>query len=436
MKSEVLIYAPKLTNRLRFAADFIFESILGVTANYTDKKEDALATSLPLIVYGDPFEKGISIPSAGIINETGVHKLEPVHSKWDDTDIFFPVHGETDLPFDLFGAAFYLLSRYEEYNEIKRDIHGRPIATNTLMGRNQILHLPLIDQWALKLASFIQKKYPEWNFAERKYQYIPTIDVDNAWMYLNKGSFRTWGAMLKLLVKGKFGEIKKRIRVLQQKEQDPYNVYNTLFAIHNGANLRAKYFFLFAGYSKYDKGCNIHNIAFRRLIARVNDYAEIGIHPSYYTIENKKRMHEEVRRMSNFLEEPVTSSRQHFLRLKLPETYTELVNCRIRNDFSMGFADSIGFRTGTCTPHLFYDLEIETPVNIKIFPLAIMDTTLNRYMHLSPDEAKSEALKIYTEVKKVNGTLVTLWHNESMGGVNEWAGWENIYADLVRIFAV
>lgn len=47
----------------------------------------------------------------------------------------------------------------------------------------------------------------------------------------------------------------------------------------------------------------------------------------------------------------------------LPEHYSYLNELEIANDYSMGYPETIGFRAGTSTPYLFYDLnmEITTP---------------------------------------------------------------------------
>ena len=48
----------------------------------------------------------------------------------------------------------------------------------------------------------------------------------------------------------------------------------------------------------------------------------------------------------------------------LPDVPRHLVELEIQRDFTMVYRNAIGFRAGTCTPFLFYDLdfEIKTPL--------------------------------------------------------------------------
>lgn len=98
----------------------------------------------------------------------------------------------------------------------------------------------------------------------------------------------------------------------------------------------------------------------------------------------------------------------------------------------MGYASLPGFRAGTCTPFPFYDLTSEKETSLRIFPFQVMDGTLNQYMKLSPDEALEECKKLIDEVKKVNGTFISLWHNESLSEMREWKQWRNVYYKLLE----
>jgi hypothetical protein len=36
------------------------------------------------------------------------------------------------------------------------------------------------------------------------------------------------------------------------------------------------------------------------------------------------------------------------------------------------------------------------------------------------------------EVRSVNGTFVTLWHNHTVNDKDEWKGWRKVYEDIVE----
>ena len=95
------------------------------------------------------------------------------------------------------------------------------------------------------------------------------------------------------------------------------------------------------------------------------------------------------------------SSRQHFLRFQLPETYNNLVNVGFKEEFSMGFAEHVGFRSGTARSHKWFDLLVNRTTNFTIRPFAYMDGTLREYMKLDQQKSKEKIQQLFDEV--ING---------------------------------
>jgi len=168
------------------------------------------------------------------------------------------------------------------------------------------------------------------------------------------------------------------------------------------------------------------------LIKNVADYFKVGIHPSYYTMKDEQKMRKEKKRLEEIVNFPINKSRQHYLRIDLPETYQKLVDIEVGEDYTMGFASYYGFRASTCTPFHFYyfDFEIQTP--LKVFPYAIMDGTLKEYLNYTPKKSLDIILELAEEVKKVNGVFITLFHNESISGIGHWRGWNKLYDNMVK----
>ena len=90
----------------------------------------------------------------------------------------------------------------------------------------------------------------------------------------------------------------------------------------------------------------------------------------------------------------------------------------------MGYSDRIGFRASTCTPFYFYNLKEERVIDLKIFPFQTMDFTLCSRMKMSPLVAYERTMALVNKVKAVNGTFVSIWHNEYLSGQSPWKGWE------------
>ena len=54
-------------------------------------------------------------------------------------------------------------------------------------------------------------------------------------------------------------------------------------------------------------------------------------------------------------------------------------------------------------------------------------------MQLNPDDVVQELGKIINEVKKVDGTLISIWHNDTLSDVGVWKGWRNVYEEMVKL---
>ncbi len=168
------------------------------------------------------------------------------------------------------------------------------------------------------------------------------------------------------------------------------------------------------------------------LINSIADYNEVGIHPSYASNKFSSRIRLEQSRLQKIIKSNVTKSRQHFLKLEFPETYRNLIECDISDDFTMGYASEPGFRAGTCNSYRYFDLVYDCPAPLRIHPFVVMDATLNLYKKIKPSEAMSYVGPLIKEVKKVNGTFTILWHNESLAEKKPWEGWKNVYEDIIN----
>jgi hypothetical protein len=162
----------------------------------------------------------------------------------------------------------------------------------------------------------------------------------------------------------------------------------------------------------------------QELLHRIGDRFRVGVHPSYQSGTSMDRVKSEMAYLARSLTIKVTLSRQHYLRLFLPTTYTNLATLGVKEDYSMGYSDRIGFRAGTCTPFNFYNLKEDVVLNFKVIPFQTMDFTLYQSMKKNPREALVCIMKLVYKVKAVNGTFVSIWHNEYLSGIAPWKGWE------------
>ena len=429
----MLILVPKTTNRLHYIFDLIFKDLLGISFKLTTDNETFTSFNGPKFHYGnnqfwnEPFQK-----ATNLLFEHDIAEKELKIVDYKDVKAFFPVYNEKSvLPFDIFAASFYLVSRYEEYLPHINDKYNRFQAKDSILFKMNMLEKPLINIWAIELGNILKAIYPDLQLKKRSFTFIPTYDVDAAWAYRHKGIFRTTAALARDIVNFDFKEARRRWRVLIGKETDPFDTFDYQLQLQKELNLHPLYFILCGEYDLNDKNISLRNTSFQNLIKRLGDYAKVGIHPSFSSYLNKEKVKNEITKLSKVLNREITISRQHFLRLRLPLSYQILIDLDITDDYTMGYATLPGFRAGIADTFRFFDLEHDNVTNLNIHPFALMDGTMRDYLELNTDESYETATRLIQEVKNVNGTFILLWHNETLSDEKRWTGWKSLYRQIL-----
>ncbi len=432
----ILVYTEEVTPRVEYIFKLIFTQILKVGVAFTNNSSKFEKSDLPKINYsyekfGDEFYLK---PHRLIFQKAMITPgISPVWYKGNK--YFCESSKDSVLPFDPFAASFYLVTRHEEYVEQEREKLGRYPAQKSILSKYKLLQKPIVNIWADLVAKKFNEKYPDFVFPEKKFEFISTIDVDNAYAYIEKGFLRTTGAQIKSLLQGKLTEYKSRKRATKGTDQDPYDTYDYLDSIFKNKENNVKFFFLLGDYGRLDKNISHENKKYRQLIKNTKEKYDIGLHTSFATSKKggKKKVGIEKQRLEEIIGNNINKSRQHFLMLKFPKTYSRLRKAGITEDYTMGYSSQPGFRAGICTPYYFYDLKNEAITNLKIVPFQIMDGTLRNYMQLTPEKAFEEIEKIMLEVKKVGGTFVSVWHNETVNNIGRWEGYREVFEKMNKL---
>lgn len=429
----LLVYSPRFSYRLEYVLDLFLKELLGTTYNLCHDEQEFLLHQGPKFSYSDkPVGEEPFFYATSLLFERGIRPQEIAVFDWEGSKAFFATHPRFLMPFDPFAAAFYLVTRYEEYLPGPRDNHGRFDARHSLAYQKGFLQHAVVNRWANRVGDLLQKTFPGLHLNRPGYQYISTIDIDNAWAFKEKGLLRTCGALLRAAFELKGSSIAERIAVLIGKKQDPYDTYGELERVRIKYGISCIYFFLIGDYDEHDRNVSVSRRKFRSLIKSIADYNQCGLHPSYRSNDEPERVRMEQTRLSKIVRRDIHHSRQHFLRMSMPETYRHLIDCDITDDFTMGYAQDIGFRAGICTSFLFYDLGAEQTTGLRIHPFAVMDATLRNYLLLQSDEVMARVLPLIHETKANGGTFMTLWHNESLSEKAPWNGWSMLYEQIVR----
>ena len=424
----ILVYTHKTTPRLVYTLQMVFKQFLGSEVQVTNQVEEFIAFEGVKMSYTkNPLGSELFFSSHAILFEKGIHDYTINIKSNNGQKVFFEQAENSALPYDIFACSFYLLSRYEEYLPHIKDRFQRFPAKESIAYRNGFLKTPIIEYWLLDLVSPIQVKFPEFKPVSREFNFVNTIDVDNAYCYLEKGIVRTVAASLRSLVNLDFEGLTQRIKVLIGKEKDPYDTFEYLLDLQSKYEFKSIYFFLLADYGHNDKNIPVTSKKFQALIKSMADYVQVGIHPSWASSKDSSKLPKEIKRLEIITNREITRSRQHFLKLDLPTTYRRLIDLGIREDYTMGYASQVGFRAGTSLPFYFYDLDMETQTQLLIHPFAVMDGTLNEYMELPVDDAQYLVKELMDRVKKVNGTFISLWHNETVSDNRHWQDWKQVY---------
>lgn len=427
---KLLVYVPSLTPRVQYAFRILFRSCLELRYELATDAETYRAAGLPRLNYSPrPMVDGeLWLPAGPLLWEEGVREQAIELFRHEGLPAFFREGaGGAALPFDLPALAFFLASRYEEHLPFQPDKLGRFPAGQSLAFRGSFLEQPLVNQWAIRLGRMLKQRFPGLGLQFPAYRFLPTYDVDMAWAYRYRPLWITLAGAARDLAAGRFGLAWKRWPCLMGKSPDPFDTFGYLEQLHRAHGLSPVFFFLLGDYNRFDKNTPVTVPAFRRLIARVADAARVGIHPSYRSNHREGQLRKEVRRLKKITGENVIRSRQHFLLLRFPETYRRLAMEGIREDYTMGYADAVGFRASMATPFPWYDLGAESIQPLKIFPFAAMDVTLQRYMALPAGEALGRLLELCRRTREVGGAFITLWHNSSFAEDFGWKGWKEAY---------
>lgn len=433
----LLIHAPR-SPRADYALDLFFGRLIPVPYRVTDDAAALAGHDGPALGYGEtPADPDVPFVRAhGLLGRSGIEPVDPQPFRWRDTLALFPTADPASLfPFDPFAAAFYLASRYEEYLIPDRDRHGRFRPERSVLFEGGFLRRPVVGQMAAHLREALVARYPRFPWPAPASAALSTIDVDVPFAYRGRPLGRAIGAAGRQLLRGEVAGLGERVAVLRGRRSDPYDTFDWLAEVHRRHDVPLLYFLLLGRGGLLDRNLDPDGPEMRALVPRLAAHADLGLHPSYRSNEHPEDLAHEAAAFERLAGRPAQKSRQHFLRLGLPETYRRLLRLGITADYTMGYASEPGFRAGLAHPFPFYDLEAETATALTIYPITYMDGTLNVYQRLAPEEALGVVEDLAEAVRATGGLFVSLWHNDTVRDRGLWAGWRRVFLRTLELMA-
>lgn len=318
----------------------------------------------------------------------------------DDLELRIEKHGNTHVVHtDVIYNTFFYISRAEELLVNDRDEHGRFLAKHSMLGKKNRLMIPLIDEYSRALIKLLDLPLPEPGFS---HIYL-THDVDSIAYYRHlRGAI---GGILR-------GRAKQVLAARRDIHNDPAYTFSWLVSQDKKVESAQSICFIKdtpgkgKDYPQYDlQGADFAEL--KRLLE--GSGAQLGWHSSCYSITSSPH------RLITSSPDSLTLHRSHYLSCSI-EKMQQLVDMGVKHDFTMMFADQVGFRLQTTRAVRWINPMTWQLTELTLHPLTAMDCTLSHthYMGLTEDEAYFECQRLFEKVHQNVGEVVLLWHNTSI----------------------
>lgn len=373
-------------------------------------------------------------------NKIGIDENKIVWKKWknvsipflfndgDKEDVISKKDNQIIINYDIVASAFFFLSGWDEYVSSEKDDFGRVKYNSTLIHRLKIDGIPVVNYYYDILSDAINQitgQISKKDWSQHSFAVALSHDIDvcyDAWL---QGSFSE-------LKKKRFLSIPKLIIKRWFGKDDWFN-FQKISELERRYNANSTFYFL-PRKGKVQEWKNadyeIQSADIKSVISELSKNGkEIGVHGSFGTHNNAALLIEDMKRIPVT---PVEGNRFHFLMFDVTRTTSVLEKAAVKYDTSIGFAEQIGFRRGTCLPFYLFNFEKNEFSSVLEIPLIVMDSSLifKKYMGLSQKESVAAVILLIEEIKKFNGVFSMLWHNTSFSDY-KYTGWCEVYEHII-----
>lgn len=332
------------------------------------------------------------------------------------------------LGVDIFGGAFFFLARIEEAVESRRDNHDRFAAVNSLAARYGLLHRPVVDEYVEILWACLSRLWPGLRRKRRRFRQNLTHDVDLLRFCLPRAlvaDLRNHG------IGSAVADIGNWLSIRAGRRADPFDTFDLIMALDEAAGARSSFYFLTGWtYPLHDPSYVFDRPATHTLLSRIAARGhEIGLHPSYNTYLSSTRIARELARLRRVcdklrISQECWGSRQHYLRWRTPDSFAQCEAAGLDYDSTLSFADTAGFRCGTCHEYPAFDLSSGRQLHLRERPLIAMDCSVldTPYQGLGATAQAFDFLKgLKDTCRQYDGEFTVLWHNNRLADPEEAA---------------
>lgn len=429
----LLILVDEITERISYTIDFIFSSrsvefrfITSVEEFESDEKGIRLNYST------HETKGGRTIRPANIMSQKGFSEIFVDNVKYEGVECL-SFNGETDIV----ASVFFVLTRYEEYDQTKQDQYGRFPYKESILKEFKWIEMAVCDRWSRHLIELLDKDLYldavlRSSLTTEGRKFIPSFDIDNVFAYQYKKGVRKFLSVSKDLFNADKKRLSERREVNSGTIKDPYDTYDKIIEVSK-TYPDSRIFWLTGSNGEKDRNLSLDVPEHIDLIKKMSAHIKLGLHPTFASFKTKGVIRKEKELLEKISGQNITSSRQHFLRFRLPDTFEELIRAGITDEYSMGFAEQVGFRCGTARPHKWFNIKTNEKTDLTVHPFIYMDGSFREYMKITIEESKVKVGELYKEVKHTGGDFVFIWHNETIGDYNNWKGWSALLDHTLNI---
>ena len=411
---------------------------------YTDDPEQMKLYPIVIIPSGffkmDVYGTKESMPTLPLKTWRGIPLLfgEP-REEWSADGSQLIIHA------DLLASTYFLISRYEEmYRRSERDSYGRFPGKSALPYRAGFLHRPIIDEYGEALRQILLEtgiaEHHNLRLEERPHTFSRvnlTHDLSRPYNY------RGWRSFLRAWLKQKNSPLEAARLSFSADVEDDYFTFpkflkwdrNTCDSLGRD---RSDIFLFIRMPSRHplDKPYySLHSLYLRRILSIAAKHKVLlALQCSYAAGHQSELISKERHQFEKAFRQRPRGLRHNKLTSCEPEDLLQAYVSGFRNDYSMGYADVVGFRLGTCRPVKFINPNTRLLTELILHPLVLRDLTLSdqRYMALEQDEAERIAHDLIRTTARYNGELTLLWHNDLLS--QKTHPWHSVlYRSMLRL---
>ncbi len=411
----ILIYCSHITSRKEYIFKHVFKRLMRQDFKFTSDVSEFVGHSGVKFSYGTkPLGEELFIWSHGLLDDHGIDDYEIEYHRWEELPVFFKAPNTSTIPFDIFAASFYLISRYEEYLPQVKDDIGRYSAKESVAVKGNFIMLPLVDLWVRKFLNIINQIFDATLQREQQLSTTVAIEVSSFYKYKSRGIIDNFLMLLQHVKRLKIRQAFNQIFVLLGIKPDPYNNYERLIDVIRSkwdykrkshiSNEDMIFFFHLGSYNRVDNGTSYRYRKYQESIKKIGDYVDIGVRYSFFC--DDKELKSQSKRYEQISNRPLRRTMAAYSKIVTPGHYKRLVETEKLEDYSMGYENMPGFRASTSHPFYFYDLDYEVQTPLLIHPYALHYKSMSSNM-LNGQKQMVKQLK--QRVKEVSGSFVIMF---------------------------